>query len=79
MSAPLIGFGARWWKCGRTYVPSLREDYAEEEEDEKDASANPSVGCVGCAFVEVGLVYLRRMMSGMLCRKDIRDNRANNN
>lgn len=57
----------------------MREDYAEEEEDEEDAGANPPVGCVWCAFVEVGLVYLQSMVSEVLCRMGIRNNRVSNN
>jgi hypothetical protein len=41
---------------GVTDVPSLREDYAQGEEEEDEAGAGPSVGDKGCGFVEVGLV-----------------------
>lgn len=61
-------FAGSW----RTYVPSLREDYAEEEEDEEDAGADPSVGCVGGAFVEVGLVYLQMIISEKLFSRAMR-------
>lgn len=56
-------------KSWRTYVPSLREDYAEEEDHEEDAGANPSIGCVGGAFVELGLVYLQKVISEILFRR----------
>ena len=49
---------SKYRACGRTDVPALGYEDANEEEGEEDACADPSVRCVGCAFVQVGLVYL---------------------
>ena len=48
-----VVIGRRW---RLTYVPSLREYYAEEEESEEDPCSDPSVGSIWCAFVKIGLV-----------------------
>ena len=44
--------------CERTDIPALGYEDANEEEGEEDGCADPSVCCVGRAFVQVGLVYL---------------------
>lgn len=57
----IVRWRKRWRgvRARRTYVPSLCYDYADEEEGEKEGSADPAVGSIWCAFVKVGLVYLR--------------------
>jgi hypothetical protein len=45
----------------RTDVPALREEYTQGKGDEKRACAAPSVGCVWCRLVEVGLEHLLRV------------------
>lgn len=43
-----------------TNVPALREDNAQEEEEQEYAGAYPAVGCVWGRGIKVGLVLLMR-------------------
>jgi hypothetical protein len=44
-----------------TNVPALRDDNAQEEEEQEHAGAYPAVGCVRGRGIEVGLVFLMQM------------------
>lgn len=43
----------------RTNVPALRDDDADDEEDENAAGAEPSVEDKGCGLIQEGLELLR--------------------
>jgi hypothetical protein len=45
----------------RTDVPSLREDDAQEEDEQKNTGANPAVCGVGSRGIEPGLIVLKPM------------------
>lgn len=45
----------------RTDVPSLREDDAQEEDEEQNAGADPAICGVGSRGIEVGLIVLEPM------------------
>ena len=50
--------GGERQKERHAYVPPLRVEDTEEEEEEQDAGADPAVGFEGCCLVKVGLIYL---------------------
>lgn len=47
----------------RTNVPSLREDDAQEENDEQNTGSNPTICSVRSRSIKVGLVFLQRQSS----------------
>jgi hypothetical protein len=49
----------------RTDVPALCDEYAQGEGDEKRSCAAPSVGCVWCGLVEIGLEHLLRVSNAV--------------
>lgn len=46
-------------RSSHTDIPALREENAQEEEEQEHAGTNPAVGCVRGRGIEVGLVVLR--------------------
>jgi hypothetical protein len=46
-------------QSSHTDIPALREENAQEEDEQKNAGTNPAVGCVRGRGIEVGLVVLR--------------------
>jgi hypothetical protein len=60
----LYGHGAARIKTRRkrTNVPSLREDDAQEEDDEQNNGSNPAIRSVRGRSIEVGLVLLQRKL-----------------
>ena len=57
------GYGER-----RTNVPSLRDEYSDEEDHQEPSGSNPSVGSIGSRFVEPCLVLLESLSTTISTR-----------